>query len=289
MRRKLLLVLILLLLCSCKKTDSEQISHLVKEWSGKEILFSPKLRFSLLGKETKSLLQDKWDYAIVSYTDSISCMSCELQLNSWKDLIKTKDSLFHKNVVFLFFIHPYNRASLIELLEQYNFDYPICIDDGNVFSKLNNLSSNKVSHTFLLNRNGKIVAIGNPVLNPKVKKLYGDIIQGENVYSNNKNRKTEVNMKNRNFPLGIFGWQQEKSAKFVLENTGDQPLVIDDVVTSCGCVTVDYLKEPVRPNDTISLFVTYKAEQPGHFDKTIKVYCNAESSPVLLKITGDAR
>lgn len=96
-------------------------------------------------------------------------------------------------------------------------------------------------------------------------------------------------MKNRNFPLGIFGWQQEKSAKFVLENTGDQPLVIDDVVTSCGCVTVDYLKEPVRPNDTISLFVTYKAEQPGHFDKTIKVYCNAESSPVLLKITGDAR
>lgn len=106
MRRKLLLVLILLLLCSCKKTDSEQISHLVKEWSGKEILFSPKLRFSLLGKETKSLLQDKWDYAIVSYTDSIGCMSCELQLNSWKDLIKTKDSLFHKNVVFLFFYTP---------------------------------------------------------------------------------------------------------------------------------------------------------------------------------------
>ena len=34
--------------------------------------------------------------------------------------------------------------------------------------------------------------------------------------------------------------------------------------------------------------VSYKADHPEHFNKTITVYCNAESSPILLRIAGDA-
>ena len=75
---------------------------------------------------------------------------------------------------------------------------------------------------------------------------------------------------------------------FTLKNTGTNPLVVDNVSTSCGCTSVDYSKEPVRPGNSILLNVTYKADDPVHFDKTITVYCNAESSPVVLRITGDA-
>ena len=67
---------------------------------------------------------------------------------------------------------------------------------------------------------------------------------------------------------------------FTLKNTGTNPLVVDNVSTSCGCTSVDYSKEPVRPGNSILLNVTYKADDP--------VYCNAESSPVVLRITGDA-
>ncbi|WP_310591258.1 DUF1573 domain-containing protein [Bacteroides stercoris] len=34
--------------------------------------------------------------------------------------------------------------------------------------------------------------------------------------------------------------------------------------------------------------MTYKAEHPEHFNKTITVYCNIESSPLVLKIMRDA-
>jgi hypothetical protein len=37
-----------------------------------------------------------------------------------------------------------------------------------------------------------------------------------------------------------------------------------------------------------NLEVTYKAEHPEHFNKTITVYCNIESSPLVLKIMRDA-
>ena len=126
-------------------------------------------------------------------------------------------------------------------------------------------------------------------MNPNIKKLYWNIIQGKDIHCSNKRKKSKINIENSNLSLGIFDWQQERRGEFIFENIGDQHLVIDDVVTSCGCVMTCYSKEPVRPDGTVSLFITYKAEQPGHFEKNIKVYCNAESSPVLLKITGDAR
>ena len=89
--------------------------------------------------------------------------------------------------------------------------------------------------------------------------------------------------------LGRFDWQEEQKATFILKNVGDKPLVIQDVATSCGCTTVAYSKEPALPGKEIDLEVVYKAEHPEHFDKTITVYCNTENSPLVLKISGDAK
>ena len=51
---------------------------------------------------------------------------------------------------------------------------------------------------------------------------------------------------------------------------------------------MDYSKELVQPGNETVLNVTYKAEHPEYFDKTITVYCNVETSPIVLRITGNA-
>lgn len=89
--------------------------------------------------------------------------------------------------------------------------------------------------------------------------------------------------------LGNFDWQKEQMTTFVLKNTGDKLLVIEDVNTSCGGTAVNYSREPVQPGEELSLYVTYKVGHPEHFNKTITVYCNAETSPLVLKISGDAK
>ena len=72
----------------------------------------------------------------------------------------------------------------------------------------------------------------------------------------------------------------------MLTNTGTGLLVVHDVTTSCGCTKVKYNKQPVRPGETLELKVTYEAEEAGYFNKTLRVYCNADNSPLRLSIKG---
>ena len=113
------------------------------------------------------------------------------------------------------------------------------------------------------------------------------IIKGEKIERRDESKviKTEVDASNISVSLGRFDWQEEQKATFILKNVGDKPLVIQDVATSCGCTTVAYSKEPALPGKEM----VYKAEHPEHFDKTITVYCNTENSPLVLKISGDAK
>ena len=57
--------------------------------------------------------------------------------------------------------------------------------------------------TFLLNKNNKVMAIGNPILNPKIKELYMKIIQGEEIVkANEDNLMTNVSIDTRS----LFFW-----------------------------------------------------------------------------------
>ena len=265
---------------------------MVREWTGKELFF-PSTSLFVIGKnDTINLLQIKADYRIVSYVDSEGCMSCKLQLPYWKKIIAEIDSIkSHRRVSFFFYFYPQKRSDLHLLLERYNFAYPICVDENDSLNKLNQFPKDMMFHTFLLDANNKILAIGNPVLNLKVKELYLKIIRGEEVGGENKTKvvKTKLNIDHISVSLGSFDWKEEQKTAFVIKNTGDNLLVIEGVSTSCGCTTVAYSKEPVQPGKEKVLEVSYKAEHPEHFNKTITVYCNVEISPLVLQINGDAK
>lgn len=88
--------------------------------------------------------------------------------------------------------------------------------------------------------------------------------------------------------LGDFDWEQEIQTEFVITNVGEAPLVIIDVVTSCGCLTAEYSKDSISPGKDMVLKLRYKADRLGRFNKAIAVYCNASTSPIQLKIRGNA-
>ena len=74
---------------------------------------------------------------------------------------------------------------------------------------------------------------------------------------------------------------------FVITNTGNTPLVINRVITSCGCTEPDWTREPIDPGKTGEVFVAFDPQgRPGPFKKIISVYCdNAE--PAQLVIVGN--
>ena len=53
-------------------------------------------------------------------------------------------------------------------------------------------------------------------------------------------------------------------------------------------VHLAYSKESVAWGKAADIQVIYRAEHPEHFEKTITVYCNTPTSPIRLKIRGNA-
>lgn len=285
--KSLICIWIALCFIGCGNSEKKEVLELVKEWNGKEILFPTESFTTVLGKDT-FMMEENPEYKVVVYTDSVGCTSCKLQLHRWMELMHEVDSLAKGRVSFLFYFYSERKNESNDIFHRFNFVYPVYWDEKNEFYRLNRFPSDITFQTFLLDKNNKIIAIGNPVHNPKIKDLYMNIIQGK-AASESEGIRTKINIKSTDLSLGAFDWQQEQTVEFILENTGERLLVINDVLTSCDCTTVGYSKEPVHPKDSVALSVTYMAEQPGRFDKIIKVYCNADSSPILLRITGEAK
>ena len=73
---------------------------------------------------------------------------------------------------------------------------------------------------------------------------------------------------------------------FEFTNTGDAPLVIEDVKSSCGCTVPKKPEEPILPGKTGQIEVKYDTKRVGPIRKTVTVYSNAEESVKALKIKG---
>lgn len=291
MKDALIVFLYLILLFSCKPAVKKDFFHVVTEWEGKKIIYPDDMVFTLWGQDTLDYSLPRVDYTIVSYVDSVGCMSCKLQLLKWKSFISELDSISQENVPVIFFFHPKNIEELIYRLKFDKYNLPVCVDVDNRFNKLNNFPADMTFQTFLLDKNNKVVAIGNPIHNLKVRELYLKIIQGGEVKYNDEDSvvQTIVDVDEVSISMGNFDWQKEQQATFTIRNIGDKLLAIEGVDTSCGCISVEYSKEPVRPGMDLKIFVIYKADYPEHFSKTVTVYCNSESSPIILKISGDAK
>lgn len=73
---------------------------------------------------------------------------------------------------------------------------------------------------------------------------------------------------------------------FKFKNTGNAPLVINNVKSTCGCTVPKKPKAPILPGETGEIEVKYDTKRVNHIRKTITVYSNAETPIVALKIKG---
>lgn len=289
--QRLFFALCIVFVCvSCRDTRKDSAFQLVREWEGKEIRFPEQSVFTVQGKDTVGFNWSDADYKVLMYVDSTGCMSCKLQLAKWKDFIHQVYENIKKdeNLVFLFYFDVKNIDELKHLLIHYKFKYPICIDAKNELNSLNEFDERFSFQTFLLDRNNKVLAIGNPVFNEEIKNLYMDIIGGKDFSGTESINQTIVSLKTDSIDFGTFPLHVQQSRTVRLQNTGNNPLVVQGVNASCGCIVVDYDKTPVVPGDSADIVVKYNAETGGYFKKTLTIHCNTLSSPLRVTLTGRA-
>jgi len=93
--------------------------------------------------------------------------------------------------------------------------------------------------------------------------------------------KTSFNFGNINELDGL------KTHVFSFTNNGSQPLLLNDVSTTCGCTVPEWSKEPIAPGSQGKIKVTFDPlGRPGAFRKSITVKSNAREASVVLYIVG---
>ena len=73
---------------------------------------------------------------------------------------------------------------------------------------------------------------------------------------------------------------------FEFTNTGDAPLVISKVSSSCGCTIPKKPEAPIQPGETGEIQVKYDTNRVGPIRKAITVISNADTPTIILKIKG---
>lgn len=77
--------------------------------------------------------------------------------------------------------------------------------------------------------------------------------------------------------------------EFKFTNTGKEPLIIQNVHSSCGCTVAKRPSQPILPGQTSSIKVRYDTRRIGVFRKTITVTSNADNASVVLEIRGEIK
>jgi hypothetical protein len=178
MKKKYLIIFIftsfLLISDSCKEKTSIE-----SEWKGKEVLFPEYFECGYAETDTlKSVCSDllEKEYKILIYIDSLGCTSCKFRIFEWEHIIEEANHLYGNKLSFLFFVSINHKKELQKTLKRYKFFYPVFFDNENEIMRLNSLPKKVKYQCFLLDKDNKVLSVGNPVYDPKIWKRYKKII-----------------------------------------------------------------------------------------------------------------
>ncbi len=103
---------------------------------------------------------------------------------------------------------------------------------------------------------------------------------------NAQDTKAQIKFESEVIDYGEIAKGSDGVRQFKFSNTGDAPLVISRVYSSCGCTIPKKPEKPIAPGETGVIEVKYDTKRVGPIRKTITVYSNAEEATKAIKIKG---
>ena len=167
--------MICLLFLGCK-SEKEQVRDKIEQMKSRPIelcLDKMECRRNPLNKLDKK-------YTMVVYVDSTECSSCALsKLRFWNPLIaEAKKKQLDIDYVFILAPKKEDMEDVNVELEITDLQSSIYVDTGFVFRKVNSfLPTENKYHTFLLDKDGNVILVGNPIDNEKLKDIYRKTIK----------------------------------------------------------------------------------------------------------------
>lgn len=146
----------------------------------------------------------------------------------------------------------------------------VYLDKGELAVKMKLVKTIPLIYTLA---HGKIVSC-EPFLEQSDRKMMSHVAQ------------TTVDINETMVDWGNISSETEQQTTFVLTNTGKEILYLTDIMLSCECMHLEYIKRPVLPGDTLHLHITFHPDVVNEFIREMYIYGNFTSSPLELKMKG---
>ena len=160
-------------LTSCSHNSSLQSQ--LRRFTETNVVIPDGLRQMVMRWDSVALNLSVGEAKLVVYVDSVVCSSCRIdQMFDYEEIINYREEIGGGFIPIFLFAPPRTKIDeVLRTLESTQFNYPILLDEAHVFSQANpHLPADSRLHTFLLDKNGKVVLVGDPVNNPPLWELY---------------------------------------------------------------------------------------------------------------------
>lgn len=89
---------------------------------------------------------------------------------------------------------------------------------------------------------------------------------------------------------GTITQGDDGNCKFIVTNTGKEPLIISLCKGSCGCTVPVCPQEPIAPGESAEITVKYNTNKVGPINKSVTITSNATNEPrKIVRIKGNVK
>lgn len=172
MRKIIICFYVVVCLISCV---DRKLQRQLEVLSARDIVVPNTMRQMVGGRDSTALDPTVGLVRLVVWVDSVGCSSCRLgYMFLYDEIIGHSKAAGDGFVPVFVFSPPKDKIEEVMVVLKYSeFTYPVLIDEKNLFSAANpNIPDDSRFHTFLLDKNGKVVLVGDPANNPTLWELY---------------------------------------------------------------------------------------------------------------------
>ena len=95
-----------------------------------------------------------------------------------------------------------------------------------------------------------------------------------------------VQFEETTFDFGEMHQGEKVVHVFKFKNTGNEPLIISNVLVQCGCTATKWPREPIAPDSNEEIVVSFNSTgKMGMQNKTVTVVSNATNSNAIVRFT----
>ena len=169
--RLFVLAAIILIVIGCESRN-ESVRQLLMDFEQSHIIIPDDMTMICDGKIMPSQIKDSISSFVV-YVAAEECSDCRIaHLWDYSGFFEWSKQSNRSQVLLIFSPLPEDMSYVLDRIISSGFIYPVFVDANQSFSNYNSIPHNSITHSFLLDKLGYPVLVGDPIGNNRLLKLY---------------------------------------------------------------------------------------------------------------------